>query len=87
VTRRRRLSAGGRRNRRRGEEVEILGRVTAVEVTVAATSSATERRRIGGSSRGTRHKLAATVESMAAEISRVVFQTLFVTNTHFSGDS
>ena len=69
----------------RREEVEMVGRVTAVEITVAAASGAAERGRVGGSCGRGWHELAAAVERVAAEVSRVVFQTLFVTDTHFSG--
>lgn len=64
----------------------MVGRVTAVEITVAAASGAAERGRVGVSRGWCWHKLAAAVERVAAEVSGVVFQTLFVTDTHFLGD-
>ena len=84
--RRRRFRAGGRGSGMHGEEIEMVARVTAVEITVAATSGASERGRIGGCCGGGRHKLAAAVERVTTEVGRVIFQTLFVTDTHFSGD-
>lgn len=61
---------------------EDVGRVTAVEVAVAATCIATKGRRVCEDGGGLGHELTAAVKSVAAETDRLVFKALVVQETH-----
>lgn len=63
---------------------EDVGRVTAVEVAVAATCIATKGRRVCEDGGGLGHELTAAVKSVAAETDRLVFKALVVQENHIS---